>query len=58
MIALMPHWAKLRRRKASDSGFFESFGRHGVTALSRLEWSSHPLAAAVTLTKGLFPALA
>src|SRR5262249_51405795 len=54
MIALMPHWAKLRRRKASDSRFFDSFGRHGVTALS-----SHPRgSAAVTLTRGLFPSLA
>jgi hypothetical protein len=39
MIALMPHCSKFsqkRRRKAFDSRFFESFGRHGVTALSSL----------------------
>jgi hypothetical protein len=52
-IALMLHCSKLCRRKASDSQFFDSFGRHGVTAVS-----SHPRgSAAVTLTKGLFPSV-
>jgi hypothetical protein len=52
-IALMLHCSKLCRRKASDSQFFDSFGRHGVTAVS-----SHPrVSAAVTLTKGLFPSV-